>query len=212
MLCIPTNTCSGDVHALSAWHVLYTRHQHEKVVAHTLSNKGFEVFLPLYSSTRRWKDRYKQLSLPLFPCYVFLKERLERRLDIVTTPGVYMLVTSGGLPAVVPEEEMQAVRQLVEKGQGVEPHSFLNAGSRVRVKHGPIRGVEGILVRQKNLFRLVVSIEILGRSASVEVDASMVERLGNGASVALDLGRASDTSASSGFSRALRAWRTLEGA
>ena|SRR5882762_3057060 len=193
MLCMPTNTCSGDVHALSTWHVLYTRHQHEKVVAHTLSNKGFEVFLPLYSATRRWKDRYKQLSLPLFPCYVFLKERLERRLDIVTTPGVHMLVTSAGLPAVVPEEEMQTVRQLVEKGQGVEPHPFLNAGSRVRVKHGPIRGVEGILVRQKNLFRLVVSIEILGRAASVEVDASMVERLGNGASVALDLGRVSDT-------------------
>jgi transcription antitermination factor NusG len=174
------NTCRGDVHALSAWHVLYTRHQHEKVVAHALSDKGFEVFLPLYSVTRRWKDRYKQLSLPLFPCYVFLQERLERRLDIVTTPGVHMLVTSAGLPAVVPDEEIQAVRLLVEKGQGVEPHPFLNAGSRVRVKHGPIRGVEGILVRQKNLFRLVVSIEILGRSAAVEVDASMVECVGPG--------------------------------
>src|SRR5258707_4262637 len=120
MLCMPTNTCSGDVHALSTWHVLYTRHQHEKVVAHTLSNKGFEVFLPLYSATRRWKDRYKQLSLPLFPCYVFLKERLERHLDILTTPGGPKLVTSDGLPAAVPEEEMQAACPSCPKRSGVE--------------------------------------------------------------------------------------------
>jgi transcription antitermination factor NusG len=177
MLCKPIDASNGDVCALSAWHVLYTRHQHEKVVARALSDKGFEVFLPLYSATRRWKDRYKELLLPLFPCYAFLNGKLERRLDIVTTPGVHMLVTSAGLPAVVPEEEIQAVRRLVETGQRVEPHPFLNAGNRVRVKCGPIRGVEGILVRQKNLFRLVVSVEILGRSAAVEVDASMVERV-----------------------------------
>lgn len=177
MFCRPVDTYSGDAPVLAAWHVLYTRHQHEKVVARALSDKGFEVFLPLYSATRRWKDRYKELSLPLFPCYVFLNGRLERRIDILTTPGVHMLVTSAGLPAVVPEEEIQAVRRLVETGQRVEPHPFLNAGNRVRVRCGPIRGVEGILVRQKNLFRLVVSVEILGRSAAVEVDASMVERV-----------------------------------
>jgi transcription antitermination factor NusG len=158
-----------------SWHVLYTRHQHEKVVAHVLSEKGFAVFLPLYSATRRWKDREKQLSLPLFPCYVFLMGPLERRFDIVTTPGVHMLVTSAGLPAVVPEEEIKAVRQLIGSRQRVEPHPFLRSGNRVRVKSGPFMGVEGILVRQKNLLRLVVSVEMLGRSAAVEVDGATVE-------------------------------------
>src|ERR1700682_3267077 len=159
------------------WHVLYTRHQHEKAIAHILSNKEFEVFLPLYSASHRWKDRNKQLSLPLFPCYVFLRGGLERQLDIVTTPGIHMLVTSAGQAAVVPEEEICAVRQLVEKCQMVEPHPFLNSGDWVRVKSGPLMGAEGILVRKKNLFRLIVSVEILGRSAAAEVDASIVERI-----------------------------------
>ena len=160
-----------------AWHALYTRHQHEKAIAFALSNKGFEVFLPLYSATHRWKDRNKQLLLPLFPCYVFLRGGLERRLDIITTPGIHMLITSGGHPAVVPDEEIYAVRQLVEKAKRLEPHPFLRSGDRVRVKSGPLMGVEGILVRKKNLFRLVVSVEILGKSAATEVDASVVERV-----------------------------------
>jgi transcription antitermination factor NusG len=141
-----------------------------------LSNKGFEVFLPLYSATHRWKDRNKQLLLPLFPCYVFLRGGLERRLGIMSTPGIHMLVTSGGHPAAVPDEEICAVRRLVEKAQVVGPHPFLKSGDWVRVKSGPLMGVEGILARKKNLFRLVVSVEILGMSAAAEVDASMVER------------------------------------
>src|ERR1700730_18136962 len=72
-----------------AWYVLYTRHQHEKTVAQILTSKGFETLLPLYSTARRWKDRTKLLSLPLFPCYVFLRGGLERQLDIMTTPGEY---------------------------------------------------------------------------------------------------------------------------
>ena len=159
------------------WHVLYTRHQHEKAIAYILSTKGFEVFLPLYAATHRWTDRNKQLSLPLFPCYVFLRGGLERQLDIMTTPGIHMLVKSAGQAAVVPEEEIWAVRQLVEQCQRVEPHPFLNSGDWVRVKSGPLMGAEGILVRKKNLFRLVVTVEILGRSAAAEVDASIVERI-----------------------------------
>src|SRR5712692_5463966 len=160
-----------------AWHALYTRHQHEKAIAHALSNKGFEVFLPLYPATHRWKERNKEVLLPLFPCYVFLLGGLERRLDIMTTPGIHMLITSGGHPAVVLDDEICAVRQLVEKAARVEPHPFLRSGDRVRVRSGPLMGVEGILVRKKNLFRLVVSVEILGKSAAAEVDASMVERI-----------------------------------
>jgi hypothetical protein len=72
----------------SSWWAVYTRHQHEKAVAQVLSSKGFEVFLPLYDSVRRWKDRNKTLSLPLFPCYVFVRGGLNRRLQVVTTPGI----------------------------------------------------------------------------------------------------------------------------
>jgi Transcription termination factor nusG len=92
----------GEVRAPSSWHVLYTRHQHEKAVDQILTSKGFQTFLPLYAAAHRWKDRTKVLSLPLFPCYVFLNGGLERRLDIMTTPGIHALVSTSGEPATVP--------------------------------------------------------------------------------------------------------------
>jgi len=161
----------------SAWYALYTRHQHEKTVAHILTNKGFETFLPLYSVARKWTDRTKLLFLPLFPCYVFLHGSLERRLDILTTPGIYALVSSAGEPAPIPAAEIDAVRQAVESGSRVEPHPLLKCGNCVRVKCGPLAGVEGTLIRTKNLYRLVLSVEMLGKAIAVEVDAFQIERL-----------------------------------
>ncbi|HZZ39714.1 MAG TPA: UpxY family transcription antiterminator [Acidobacteriaceae bacterium] len=161
--------------ATAPWWALYTRHQHEKVVAEMLTAKGFEVFLPVYESIRRWKDRRKVLSLPLFPCYVFVRGGLDRRLQVVSTPGVHMLLTRGEQIAVVPEEEIGSIRRAVEGSFRVEPHPFLKAGERVRVMRGSLAGVEGILVRKKNLYRLVLSVDMLAQSVGVEVDASDVE-------------------------------------
>ena len=143
----------------SAWWAVYTRHQHEKVVAGMLSAKGFEVFLPLYESTRRWKDRSKVLLLPLFPCYLFLRGEHHRRLQAVTTPGVHMILCNSEHVATVPEAEIQAIRKTVEGSFRVEPHPFLKCGERVRVKRGTLEGVEGILIRKKNQYRLVLSVE-----------------------------------------------------
>lgn len=159
----------------TAWWVLYTRHQHEKTVAEMLSAKGFEVFLPLYESTRQWKDRSKTLSLPLFPCYVFLRGGLHRRLQVVSTPGVHMVLSHGERPAYVPEEEIEAIRKSVEGPLRVEPHPFLKCGERVRVVRGCMEGVEGILLRKKNFFRLVLSVDMLAQSVAVEIDAADVE-------------------------------------
>ncbi len=161
----------------SDWYALYTRHQHEKVVAESLANNGFEVFLPLYDVVRQWKDRTKQLSLPLFSCYVFLRGGLERRLSIISTPGVHSIVGIAGHPAAIPQVEIDAIRKVVESSLRVEPHPFLRCGDRVRVTSGPLAGVEGILVRKKNLSRLVLSAELLEKSVAVEVDAFRVERL-----------------------------------
>jgi len=160
---------------LSPWWALYARHQHEKVVAEMLTAKGFEVFLPVYESVRRWKDRRKLLSLPLFPGYVFVRGGLERRLHILTTPGVHMILSRGEQVATIPEDEIQAVRRTVDGNFRVEPHPFLKCGERVRVKRGSLQGVEGILIRKKNLYRLVLSVDMLAQSVGVEIDASDVE-------------------------------------
>ena len=157
------------------WWALYTRHQHEKTVAEMLTTKGFEVFLPLYDSMRRWKDRKKMLSLPLFPCYVFVRGSLERKLQVVTTPGVHMILYRGEQLAVIPQTEIEAIRAAVEGDFRVEPHPFLKCGDRVRVIRGSLAGVEGILTRKKNLFRLVLSVHMLAQSVAVEIDASDVE-------------------------------------
>ena len=158
----------------SPWWAIYTRHQHEKTVEEMLAAKGFEVFLPLYESVRRWKDRRKLLSLPLFPCYVFVKGGLDRRLQVLTTPGVHMVLTRGERVATIPDDEIDAIRRSVEGPFRLEPHPFLRCGERVRVVRGSLEGVEGVLVRKKNVYRLVLSVEMLAQSVAVEIDASDV--------------------------------------
>lgn len=155
----------------SSWCAIYTRHQHEKTVSEMLEAKGFEVFLPLYDSTRKWKDRRKVLSVPLFPSYVFVRGAIERRLAILTTPGVHMIISRGERVATVPEDEIDAIRRTLEGNFQVEPHPFLRCGERVRVVRGSLEGVEGVLTRKKNLFRLVLSVEMLAQSVAVEIDA-----------------------------------------
>ncbi len=163
--------------ALDSWYALYTRHQHEKVVAQILSTKGFEIFLPLYSAVRQWKDRAKPLSLPLFPCYVFVRGGFERQLHILTTLGIHGFVGSDNRPWAIADEEIDGVRRALQTTFRVEPHPFLKCGDWVRVKSGPLEGVEGILVRKKNQFRLVLSVELLEKSAAVEVDAWVLEQV-----------------------------------
>jgi transcription antitermination factor NusG len=168
---VPT---AGDT---ANWYALFTRHQHEKSVALALSNKGYEVYLPLYRAVRRWQDRSKQLCFPLFPCYAFIRGGMERQLQIRTTPGMLQIVSWGGRPAAIPQSQLDAVRTIIESGLQVEAHTYLQSGDRVRIKSGPLMGMEGVLTRKKDVIRLVVSLDLLGRSAAVEIDGSNVERL-----------------------------------
>jgi transcription antitermination factor NusG len=158
----------------STWWALYTRHQHEKTVADMLDAKGFRVFLPQYKSTRIWKDRKKIISLPLFPCYVFVCGGLQRRLQVMTTPGVHSILYRGDRVATIPESEIEAVRRTVAGNLRAEPHSFLKCGDRVRVVRGSLQGVAGILVRRKNLCRLILSVDMLAQSIAVEINATDV--------------------------------------
>ncbi len=179
-------TTDENVEDAQVWWALYTRHQHEKVVAQNLLNKGFDVFLPVYDSIRRWKDRSKVLSLPLFPCYVFLRGGLNRRSLVVTTPGVHMILSNGERVALIPNSEIDAIRTAVRGQARVEPHPYLKCGERVRVIRGSLAGVQGVLTRKKSIYRLVLSVDMLAQSVSVEIDASDVEpvRTGTGSGLA----------------------------
>ena len=169
----------GNQSALSAapWYAAYTKHQHEKRAAELLARKGIEVFLPLYREAHRWKDRMQIVSLPLFPCYLFVRTDLEQKLDILKTPGIFFLVENGGRACALPDAEIEAVQRLVRNSHFVRPHPYLKTGDRVRICRGSLAGIEGILTRVKNQYRVVLSVDLLSQSLAVEVDLAILERL-----------------------------------
>jgi len=156
------------------WYAAYTCAKHEKRVAAELGARDVEHFLPLYSSMRRWRDRRVQLELPLFPGYVFVRLPLSERLRVVQIPSVVRLIGFGGLPTALPDTEMEILRAGLCQSLRAEPHPFLNVGRRVRIASGPFAGLEGILKRKKNNLRVVVSLELIQRSVSVDVDTADV--------------------------------------
>jgi transcription antitermination factor NusG len=152
------------------WYAAYTSANHEKRVAEQLVQRSVEHFLPLYASVRKWKDRRVKLDLPLFPGYVFVQMALRDRLQVMQIPGVANLVGFGGTPTALPEGEIEALRTSLGSGVRAEPHPFLTAGRRVRVKAGPLAGLQGILVRRKSKARFVLSVDLIMRSIAVEID------------------------------------------
>lgn len=165
------NQPSGE----KAWYAVYTCSRHEKRVAEHLHERSLSCFLPLYRSMRRWKDRRKELELALFPSYVFVLMKLESRLQVLQVPGVVRLVSFNGEPAPLPAEEIEDLQSRLSGPLKIEPHPYLRAGHRVRVRSGAMQGLEGIVVRRKDRCRVVFSIDLIMRSVAVEVDESDLE-------------------------------------
>jgi len=159
------------------WFALYTCANHEKRVATHLEARKVDYFLPLYSSVRRWKDRRVRLDMPLFPGYLFVRIALSARLRVLEAPGVVRLIGFNGQPYPLPKQEIESLRAGVLNAARIEPHPHLNIGSRVRVVRGPLRGAEGIFVRKKNVYRMILTIDVIARSAAVEVDAHDIEKI-----------------------------------
>jgi transcription antitermination factor NusG len=164
---------------MAGWYAIYTKHQHEKSAEDLLRRKGFETLLPLYQATHQWKDRSKVVALPIFPCYLFLNVDLDRKLEVLTTPGVFFLVENGGRACEVPASDIEALKKIAQSAHRFEPHPFLKSGDQVRICRGPLEGIEGMLVRFKNHYRVVLSIDLLQKAVAVEVDLSIVERTPN---------------------------------
>jgi transcription antitermination factor NusG len=159
------------------WYALRVRTSREKSVACLLRHKGFNEFLPLYASCRRWSDRIQQVDLPLFPGYVFCRFNALARLPILTTPGVVHVVGMGATPEPVDEGEITALQSVVESGLLMQPWPFLKVGQRVVIEDGPLRNVEGILKDVKGSRNLIISITLLQRSVSVCIERTGVRPL-----------------------------------
>jgi transcription antitermination factor NusG len=139
-------------------------------VATTARNKGFEEFLPLYQSRRRWSDRLKAIDLPLFPGYLFCRLDPSQRLPLLTIPGVLNFVGIGKVPTPIEDAEIAVIQAAAQSGLLTEPCPFLEIGHRIRLDVGPLAGLEGLLSETSNQQRLVVSVTLLRRSIAVAIE------------------------------------------
>lgn len=154
------------------WYAAYTFANHERKVAEQLAQKGVPSFLPVYEAVRQWKDRRVRLQLPLFPGYVFVRIALSEKLELLRLSGVARLVGFGDRPVSLADEEIEGLRRGGAAELKIEPHPYLSKGQRVRILRGPLSGLEGILLRSKGKFRLVLSVDLIMRSIVVDIDAA----------------------------------------
>ncbi len=160
-----------------SWYAVFTRSNFEKAVTVELDRKGIEAYLPAVKEMHRWKDRRKEVEVPVFRSYLFARitDTPENRLRILRTTGAIRILGSGSSITAVHDLEIESIRRLVSSGREFSRHPYLSEGAWVRVKYGPLEGVEGRLLRIKNRDRLVLSVEILARSVVTEIDGSDVE-------------------------------------
>ncbi len=168
--------CDPDV-GMGRWYALYVRSRHEKVVESGLRGKGYSAFSPFYRTKRRRVDRIAEIDVPLFPGYVFCHFDSNKRLPILTTPGLVGVVGPGNRPQPVEDHEIASIRTIALSGRPVQPCSFLRSGQRIRLQAGPLMGAEGIFLRVKNEYHLVVSITLLQRAVSVVIEKNAVAPL-----------------------------------
>jgi transcription antitermination factor NusG len=160
------------------WYAIRVQAKFEKIASAVLRQKGFEEFLPLYCAKRFWSDRVKQLDLPLFPGYLFCRLDLsERLLPVVTTTGVLGIVSAGRDPVSISDQEIALVRAVVRSGLPAMPWPALSTGSLVLIEHGPLAGVEGLVLDADKKCRLIVSVSMLHRSVAVEIEREWVRPL-----------------------------------
>ena len=159
----------------SHWYAVWTRSRHEQVVRTQLDEKGVAAFLPTMTRWSRWKDRKKQIDVPLFPGYVFARFEPGERLSVLKCSGVVSIVSFNGEPAPVPDHEIESIRTLVASTLPYDPCPTIKTGTLVEVSHGPLKGVVGRLTRKGTQSRLILSVDLIGQAVSVQVDAADVK-------------------------------------
>ena len=166
-----------DEAALASWYAVWTRSRHEQVVRAQLDDRQVPAFLPTLTKWSRWKDRRKQIDVPLFPGYVFARFDPEHRLQVLTCSGVVSIVSVNGTPAPVPDAEIESIRVLVTSTLPFDPCPTIRTGTMVEVVHGPLKGVVGRLTRKGTQSRLILAVNLIGQGVSVQVDAADVQAL-----------------------------------
>jgi transcription antitermination factor NusG len=165
---LPQDDCDG----YKQWYALKVRTGGEPSAAEALTMRGLELYSPMRQERRRYSDRMKVVKAAVFPGYIFCRFNIANKLPVISSPGVEYIVGLSGAHTPISDREIDSIRRLIESGADVTP--MLGAGQRVRVMHGPLEGVEGVLLRDGKGSRLVVSIELLKRSAALHISEDEV--------------------------------------
>ena len=169
-----TALIDGNKELSARWFAVQAKTTHEKRVGALLSQRGLESFLPLYQARRRWSDRVKEVDLPLFPGYIFCRFVSEERMPILTTPSVLGIAGIGKEPLPIDDDEIEAIRRVVESGLGLAPEPFLEKRRRVRINAGSLEGLEGMIQDVRHKHQLILSVTLLQRSIAVDIDRAWV--------------------------------------
>ena len=156
------------------WYALRTRSRHEKLVRDQLDKQGIEPLLPTVKRLSQWKDRKKEIEVPLFSGYCFVRFSQEKKTPVQKTTGVVEIVGSGSRPEPIPEQEIDSLRRLMTSVLPYDPHPYLHEGMKVEVVRGPLQGVQGILLRKEKRHRLVIGVRLIEQAAAVEIDVKDV--------------------------------------
>lgn len=163
-----------EANELPRWYALRTRSRHEKQVRDCLTSQGIEQLLPTLTRISQWKDRKKAIEVPLFSGYCFAQFMWQDRLSVRKVPGVVQIIGSGNSPEPVPDEEIDALKKLMDSTLPYDAHPYLREGMVVEVIRGPLEGIRGVLLRKEKRYRLVISVHLIKQAAAVEIDATDV--------------------------------------
>lgn len=156
------------------WFAILARTGRERNATLLLENSGYECYLPISKSVRKWSDRVKEVEVPLFPGYLFCRMNPNDRLPVLMTPGVIQIVGTGKTPIPVEEQEIAAIQRVGKRGLSTMPWPYLQVGHVARIEDGPLRGMTGIVIKIKSGMKLVLSVNLLQRSIAVEIDRSWI--------------------------------------
>jgi transcription antitermination factor NusG len=160
----------------AAWFAVRVRPNHERAAERSLHGLGLEAYLPLHRVRRRWSDRIKEIESVLFPGYVFCRFGYPDRMRVLNSAGVRSIVSNGKDPLPVDDSEIAAVRALLRSGRPILPSPYMQIGQRVVIRDGPLASLRGVVVRARDAWRVVVSVEAINCSIAIEVDSAAVAR------------------------------------
>jgi len=154
---------------MEKWIAVYTKSRHEKVVIRELENKNIEAYCPIFKERRQWSDRKRWVEFPLFRSYVFARIELKNSLYVLQAMGVHHIIKFQGKISIIPDEIIQNIKSIIDGGFTVEQVEYFLKGDEVIVVDGPLKGMDGIVVKIKNKNKLVLKVAAIQQAIAVQI-------------------------------------------